>query len=300
MNEAFALYLQENKIEYRTNVKMADYTTFKIGGDADFMCSPKNIAELKSLINWCIKNNFPYFVIGKGSNLLVSDSGIDGVVISLSNFDDIKLISAIEIECSAGCKLSKLCSFALENSLSGLEFAWGIPGSVGGAVYMNAGAYGSEISNCITECTYIDEGGQIVTADVSALNLGYRCSIFSDKNCVIVSAKFKLAPSHQDIIKAQMDDLIFRRKEKQPLEYPSAGSTFKRPTGYFAAALIDECGLKGASVGDAEVSEKHAGFIINKGNATCLDVLTLIKKVSQEVYLQKSVNLEPEVKIIGR
>lgn len=300
MNTAFAQFLDENKIEYVIDELMSAHTTFRIGGPADFMCYPKTTDEIKAIVNWCSKNEFKYFILGNGSNLLVSDNGLDGAVIVLSNFSDIKLISAIEIECGAGIKLSKLCSFALENSLSGAEFAWGIPGTVGGAIYMNAGAYGSEICNIITECTYIDEEGQLVTADVSALNLGYRSSLFSNKNCVIISAKFKLKPEKTDIIKAQMDDLIERRKSKQPLEYPSAGSTFKRPTGYFAAALIEECGLKGESVGDAEVSTKHSGFIINKGNATCSDVISLMKKVAQEVYLQKSVNLEPEVKIIGR
>ncbi len=300
MNTAFAQFLDESKIEYSTNEPMSAHTTFHIGGPADFMCYPKSVDEIKSIVNWCNKNDFKYFVLGNGSNLLVSDSGIDGAVIVLSKFSDIKLASAIEIECGAGNKLSKLCSFALENSLSGAEFAWGIPGTVGGAIYMNAGAYGSEICNIITECTYIDEEGQLVTADVSALELGYRRSLFTDKSCVIISAKFKLKPEKTDVIKAQMDDLIERRKSKQPLEYASAGSTFKRPAGYFAAALIEECGLKGESVGDAEVSTKHSGFIVNKGNATCSDVLSLIKKVTGEVYLQKSVSLEPEVKIIGR
>ncbi len=300
MNSAFKQFLIDNDIEFNTDVKMSDYTTFRIGGNADFICYPKTISEIKILVAWCAKNNFEYFVLGNGSNLLVSDSGINGAVIYLSHFKDIKLTSALEIECGAGVKLSKVCSFALENGLSGLEFAWGIPGTIGGAIYMNAGAYGSEICNVITECTYIDEEGQLVTADVSALELGYRSSVFSNKNCVILSAKFLLKPEKTEIIKAQMDDLIERRKSKQPLEYASAGSTFKRPVGYYAAALIDECGLKGASVGDAEVSTKHAGFIINKGNASCNDVLSLIKKVKQEVYMQKSVVLEPEVKIIGR
>ena len=208
--------------------------------------------------------------------------------------------NAYEIVCGAGIKLSKLCTFALENSLSGLEFAWGIPGTVGGAVYMNAGAYGSDISAVIQECTYIDESGNVVQADVSSLDLGYRKSIFSNSKKVIISAKFRLEFGKKEIIKAQMDELMFRRKSKQPLEFPSAGSTFKRPTGYFAGSLIEECGLKGASVGDAQVSEKHAGFVINKGNASCRDVLSLIAKVKEEVFLRTSVTLEPEVKIIGR
>lgn len=292
--------LNNLKIKYTTFENMAKYTSFKIGGNADFYCEVENINELKALLSFCRKNDVPYFVIGNGSNLLISDDGIEGIVINLKNFSDIRLENAYEIVCGAGIKLSKLCTFALENSLSGLEFAWGIPGTVGGAVYMNAGAYGSDISAVIQECTYIDESGNVVQADVSSLDLGYRKSIFSNSNKVIISAKFRLEFGKKEIIKAQMDELMFRRKSKQPLEFPSAGSTFKRPTGYFAGSLIEECGLKGASVGDAQVSEKHAGFVINKGNASCRDVLSLIAKVKEEVFLRTSVTLEPEVKIIGR
>ncbi len=293
-------YLENEKIEYIQSAQMSEYTSFKIGGPADFLCFPDGLPQLKSLLSFCRDKNVPYFILGNGSNLLVSDLGVEGIVISLKHFNEITYHPAFEISCSAGVKLSKLCTFALENSLSGLEFAWGIPGTVGGAIYMNAGAYNGEISSVLKECTFIDEEGNVVQADVSSLQLGYRSSIFSDSSKVIVSAVFRLRNDRKDNIKAVMDDLINRRRTKQPLEYPSAGSTFKRPQGHFAGALIEECGLKGMAVGDAEVSEKHAGFVINKGSATCNDVLSLISKIKQEVFLHKSVTLEPEVKTVGR
>lgn len=300
LSEILAEYLNNSQIEYLLDQKMSDYTTFKIGGKAECMCFPKTLEEVKDILKFCSQNNIPYLTLGNGSNLLVSDLGIDGIVISLKYFDKVELSSALEVTCGAGVKLSKLCTFALENSLSGLEFAWGIPGTVGGAIYMNAGAYNGEIKNVLTECTYIDGDGNVIQADVSSLELGYRKSIFQNSNAIIISAKFKLMAEDKGIIKAQMDDLISRRKLKQPLEYPSAGSTFKRPSGYFAAALIEECGLKGLTVGGACVSEKHAGFVINTGGATCSDVLTLVQKIKEEVFLQKSVNLELEVKYIGK
>ncbi len=300
MQDSVLNFLESEKIEYIQNAPMSEYTTFKIGGPADFLCMPSCLSQLKALLSFCRIGEIPYFILGNGSNLLVSDLGISGVVISLKYFNEIVYEPAFEIVCGAGVKLSKLCTFALENSLSGLEFAWGIPGTVGGAVYMNAGAYNGEISNVLEECTFIDEEGNVVRADVSSLDLGYRKSIFTDTNKVIISTRFKLKNERKENIKAVMEDLINRRKSKQPLEFPSAGSTFKRPVGYFAGALIEECGLKGESVGDAMVSEKHAGFVVNKGNATCHDVMQLISKIKQEVFLQKSVELEPEVKIIGK
>lgn len=297
---AIANALSGMDIIFREKESMAEHTTFKIGGPADFICEPDSVSRLKDLLSFCRKNSVPYFVLGNGSNLLVSDNGIEGIVISLKRFENVTLENAFEIRCDAGVRLSHLCSVALQNELSGLEFAWGIPGSVGGAIYMNAGAYNSEISSVLKECTYIDESGNTVQADVSGLDFGYRKSIFSDSEKVIINAVFRLTHENRDIIQSRMDDLLRRRKEKQPLEYPSAGSTFKRPTGHFAGALIEKSGLKGASVGGAEVSEKHAGFIINKGSATCRDVLSLISKVKEEVFLKESVVLEPEVKTVGR
>lgn len=297
---AIANALSGMDIIFREKESMAEHTTFKIGGPADFICEPDSVSRLKDLLAFCRKNSVPYFVLGNGSNLLVSDNGIEGIVISLKRFENVTLENAFEIRCDAGVRLSHLCSVALQNELSGLEFAWGIPGSVGGAIYMNAGAYNSEISAVLKECTYIDESGNTVQADVSGLDFGYRKSIFSDSEKVIINAVFRLTHENRDIIQSRMDDLLRRRKEKQPLEYPSAGSTFKRPTGHFAGALIEKSGLKGTSVGGAEVSEKHAGFIINKGSATCRDVLSLISKVKEEVFLKESVVLEPEVKTVGR
>ncbi len=297
---AFCEALNERNINFRENEIMANHTTFKIGGSADFFVEPKNIDEIKLVLNLCKKHEIPYFVLGNGSNLLVSDLGIEGAVISLTELNEVKLDNAIEITAFAGAKLSKLCLTALENQLSGFEFAWGIPGTVGGAVYMNAGAYGSDISAVIKECTYIDENGNVVQADVSSLQLGYRKSIFSETDKIIISAKFRLSPERRENIKAQMDELLSRRREKQPLEYASAGSTFKRPTGNFAGALIEKCNLKGATVGGAQVSEKHAGFVINIGGATCHDVILLMEKIKETVFLETSIMLEPEVKVIGK
>lgn len=300
LNADVTEFLDKQIIEYDLSVPMSEHTTFRIGGNADCVCFPNSLEQLKAMIVFFKETGTPYFVLGNGSNLLVSDLGIDGVVISLKSFCNIHCPSALEIECGAGLKLSKLCSYAMEHSLGGLEFAWGIPGTVGGAIYMNAGAYGSEISAVLRECTFIDEDGKVVQADVSALKLGYRTSLFTNTGSIIVSAKFSLSPCSPEVIRNNMDELMMRRRSKQPLDMPSAGSTFKRPVGGFAAALIDECGLKGASVGGAEVSRKHAGFIVNTGDATCTDVLTLIEKIKKTVFLEKSIVLETEVKHVGR
>lgn len=289
-----AAFFEQNNIEYRFNAPMSEYTTFKIGGPVDCICYPEDTVQLKSILKLCSDTETPYFVLGNGSNLLVSDLGIDGIAISLRNFCDISCPSALEIECGAGVRLSKLCSFAMEQSLGCLEFAWGIPGTVGGAVYMNAGAYGSEMSAVIKECTYISPDGKVVQADVSALDFGYRHSAFSDTDNIILSARFMLAPCATDTIRDNMEELMQRRRDKQPLEYPSAGSTFKRPVGGYAAALIDECGLKGETVGNAQVSEKHAGFIINKEAANSQDIRSLIGLVKSTVYEKFGVELEPE------
>lgn len=203
------------------------------------------------------------------------------------------------ISCGSGAALASVCSYALKNSLSGLEFAWGIPGTVGGAAYMNAGAYGGEMKDIVEAVSYIDENGIIKSFKRDELNFSYRRSVFTDKEYIVTDVLFKLENKSQSEIREKMDELMGKRKSKQPLEYPSAGSTFKRPEGYFAAALIEECGLKGASVGGAEVSEKHSGFIINKNNATCEDVKNLIAYVKKEVYKQKGVELHCEVKFIG-
>lgn len=287
-------------IEINLDEPMNKHTSFKIGGKADVYCEVKTKKALAQLICLCKKNEIPYFIIGKGSNLLISDNGIRGIVIRLGGeFSEMSLTEDGLIRCGSGAALASVCSYALKNSLSGLEFAWGIPGTVGGAAYMNAGAYGGEMKDIVEAVSYIDENGIIKSFKRDELNFSYRRSVFTDKEYIVTDVLFKLENKPQNEIREKMDELMGKRKSKQPLEYPSAGSTFKRPEGYFAAALIEECGLKGASVGGAEVSEKHSGFIINKNNATCEDVKNLIAYVKKEVYKQKGVELHCEVKFIG-
>lgn len=297
-NEIYDLALSLGcKAEFE--VPMSAYTTFKIGGNASLMITPSDDEALAVIIKSCRKNGIVPFIIGNGSNMLVSDDGVDTVVINMCrNTTEIKNLGNGYIECNAGANLSKVCNFALENELSGLEFAFGIPGSAGGAAYMNAGAYGGEMKDILVSCTHIDKDGNFGQLSADELGLGYRTSAYEHNGYVITKLLMKLAPGNYDEIKAKMQELLQRRKDKQPLEYPSAGSTFKRPEGYFAAALIDECGLKGASIGDAQVSEKHAGFVINKGHAKSSDVLDLIKHVQDVVYKEKGVVIEPEVRLI--
>lgn len=285
--------------EFFENEPMSNRTSFKTGGPVDLLVCPDNIEALITILKVCKENNIRTFIIGNGSNILVSDNGLSGVVIRLSNnFADIKLIDDETIYCQSGISMSKLCTFALQNSLSGLEFAYGIPGTAGGAAYMNAGAYGGEMKDVLIKCEHIDENCNLSSFSGDALKLGYRKSVYSSlNNCVITSLIVKLKKADYESIKAKMDENLFKRKSKQPLEYPSAGSTFKRPEGYFAGALIEECGLKGYSVGGAQVSEKHAGFVINKDNATTDDILNLISHIQKTVYEKKGVSLEPEVKI---
>lgn len=285
--------------EFFENEPMSNRTSFKTGGPADLLVCPDNIEALITILKVCKENNIRTFIIGNGSNILVSDNGLSGVVIRLSNnFADIKLIDDETIYCQSGISMSKLCTFALQNSLSGLEFAYGIPGTAGGAAYMNAGAYGGEMKDVLIKCEHIDENCNLSSFSGDALKLGYRKSVYSSlDNYVITSLTVKLKKADYESIKAKMDENLFKRKSKQPLEYPSAGSTFKRPEGYFAGALIEECGLKGYSVGGAQVSEKHAGFVINKDNATTDDILNLISHIQKTVYEKKGVSLEPEVKI---
>lgn len=284
--------------EYSLTAELKDYTSFKIGGKADIMIFPNSISVLSELVAFIRERELPLLVIGKGSNLLISDEGFRGVVINTSHLDSLELLDDTTIKCSCGVSLARLCRFALENSLTGLEFAYGIPGSAGGAAYMNAGAYGGQMSDVLVECEHILPDGSLDSFSGDELDLGYRHSVYSDSDFVIVSLTLRLQKGNNDEIRAKMDDLIQRRKDKQPLEYPSAGSTFKRPEGYFAGALIEQCGLKGCRIGGAEVSEKHAGFLINAGSATCNDVLALIKHCQDTVFKATGVELEPEVKII--
>ncbi len=291
--------LDEYKIEYVLNEPMSRHTTFKIGGDADILVKVKSICELKCIISLAKEFDVPYFILGKGSNILVSDKGIEGLVISLDGINEIK-INSDTIVCGAGVSLRTLCLAAQKASLSGLEFAYGIPGTVGGALYMNAGAYGGEMSQVVISATALDNQGNEIEFSLADMRLGYRTSTFKNTNLIITSVTMKLNSGNPEEIKAAMDDFFSRRRQKQPLEFPSAGSTFKRPEGYFAGALIEQNNLKGVSVGGAQVSEKHAGFVINTGDATCNDVLDLIKKIKDTVKLADGVDLEPEVIFVGR
>lgn len=288
-------FLKEKNIEYICNEPMKNHTTFKVGGNAEFFVKVKSVDELSALIKFITQNNIPYFIIGKGSNLLVSDEGIKGVVIILDgDFEKVE-VNEETITAGAGASLTKMCRTALDNSLSGLEFAYGIPGSVGGAVFMNAGAYGGEMKDCIVSVDYITPKGEIGTYSLDDLQLGYRTSIFKSNKNIVVGCTVSLNKADKEEIKEKMTDLLGRRKSKQPIEYPSAGSTFKRPVGNFAGTLIESCGLKGYTVGGAQVSEKHAGFVINIGNATSKDINTLIEDVQKIVKEKTGYFLETEV-----
>lgn len=277
---------------------MAKHTTFKIGGPARVMAMPESEEQIALIIKECNTLGIRYMVMGNGSNLLVADEGIDACVILLGKgFDEIKLIDEETIYASAGAMLIKMCTFALENSLSGLEFAYGIPGSCGGAAFMNAGAYGGEMKDVLFRCDHIDKNGEKGSLSGDEMQLSYRRSAYYDNGCIVTGLYLKLKKGNPEEIREKMMDLMARRHDKQPLEYPSAGSTFKRPEGYFAGALIEECGLKGASVGGAQVSKKHAGFVINTGGASCKDVLALCKKVSDTVLEEKGVKLEMEIRV---
>lgn len=281
------------------DVPMSKYTTFRIGGNASVMLTPLNDEQLVSIIKECKKENIKPFILGKGSNMLISDDGLKTVVINMCRPEpSIELVNGDTIICDSGMTMSKVCNFALDNGLTGLEFAFGIPGSAGGAAYMNAGAYGGEMKDVLVECRHIDSDGNLGSLKGEELGLSYRTSAYEHNGYIITTLVMKLKKGDKAEIKAKMQELLQRRKDKQPLEYPSAGSTFKRPVGYFAGGLIEECGLKGCSVGGAQVSEKHAGFIINKGGATAQDVLDLIKYVQDRVYEERGIHLEPEVRLI--
>ncbi len=296
---ALIRFCEENSVGFKLNEPMSLHTSFKIGGAADIFISVRSVTELSALLKMCGELNIPRFIIGKGTNLLVSDSGIAGAVISLADMNGIS-VAGEEITCGAGAALSDVCRAALDNSLTGLEFAYGIPGSIGGAVYMNAGAYGGEMSAVVLSAECLMPDGSVSKVQIEDMNFGYRKSVFKENGMTVLSAVLRLKEGNKTEIKEKMDDYISRRKSKQPLEYPSAGSFFKRPEGYFAGALIEKNGLKGVTVGGAQVSVKHAGFIINRGGATCEDVKKLSRKVSDTVFLADGVKLEREVIFVGR
>lgn len=297
--EALADFLENENIEYRQNEPMRAHTTFKIGGEADIFIIPASPAALIYAVKKCNELEIPYFILGNGSNLLVSDGGIEGAVISLAGINGISY-DGEKITCGAGAMLSSVCLKALSLSLAGLEFAYGIPGTAGGALYMNAGAYGGQMADVIESAECLTASGEIKTLKKEDMRLGYRSSVFKKSGLIIISLTLALKKGDKAEIKAEMDELLNRRKQKQPLEYPSAGSTFKRPEGYFAGALIEKNGLKGLTVGGAQVSEKHAGFVINRGGATAADVKALIKKIQKKVFENDGVMLEPEVIFKGR
>ena len=295
MNNLFIKKLTELNISFTTNVPMKDHTSFKIGGPADFFISVNNTDELKSAISLCKEMDIPYMILGNGSNLLVSDEGIRGAVIRLDGEFKSITVNGTEIVCGAGVPLTKLCLEAQRNSLTGLEFGYGIPGTVGGAAYMNAGAYGGEMKDVVVSCTHLDSDMNVGSFSADELDLSYRHSAYMKGEYVLLSVKMKLSEGTPEKIKARMDELMQKRIEKQPLEYPSAGSVFKRPEGAFAAALIEQCGLKGRTVGGAQVSLKHSGFIINIGSATCQDVLDLVEIIRNEVKEKTGYELQREI-----
>ncbi len=275
---------------------MKDYTSFRIGGPAALLLKPKSVEE----ICWIRRNltgRAPVWFIGKGSNLLIPDEGLDGIVVVLGpEFSAVDVLEDGEtLACEAGAPLMKACREALDRGLTGLEFAWGIPGSVGGGVYMNAGAYGGEMKDVVLWCEHVDAEGTLRRMEAEELEYRYRHSFYTGKDLCIVRAAFRLKKGDPEAIRARMDELMERRKSKQPLEFPSAGSTFKRPEGAYAAALIEQCGLKGLRVGGAMVSEKHSGFLINFQDATCADVRELIRQVQEAVFRQTGYRLECEV-----
>lgn len=290
--------LQKAGIPLAEQEPMTRRTTFGIGGPA-LLLRPRSRAELQAAMTLCREAGEEPFILGRGSNLLVSDSGISRPVIQLDGDFTAITREGNTLRCGAGASLIAVCRVAAENSLSGIEWGYGIPGSLGGGVYMNAGAYGGELRDVLTEVTFLDEAGEYRTLPAAELSLSYRHSIFEDRpGTVIVGAVLTLTPGDPAAIRAAMEDYMSRRREKQPLEYGSAGSTFKRPVGNYASALVDQCGLKGLSVGGAEVSRKHAGFIINRGGATAADVRELIAEVQRIVREKTGYTLECEIKYI--
>ena len=282
-----------------TDEPMKKHTTFRVGGNADFFVIPKTVEEVKQTIMLCVEQDMPYYILGNGSNLLVGDKGYRGVVIQIYKEMNNVFVDGQKIKVQAGALLSKIGSVALEAGLTGFEFAAGIPGTMGGAVVMNAGAYGGEMKDVLEEVTVLTKEGEVLILSKEQLDMGYRTSVVAKKDYIVLKATIALELGDRDAIKARMDELKVQRTTKQPLEFPSAGSTFKRPEGYFAGKLIQDAGLRGFQVGGAQVSEKHCGFVINKGDATAADIVELMKQVSERVKEKFGVELEPEVKILG-
>ena len=292
------LYAIAGEDAVQTAEPMKNHTTFRVGGPADYFVAPHTEEEIRKIVALCEEKEIPWFVTGNGSNLVVSDEGYHGVILSVyKNFQGIE-VEGNRIRAKAGSMLVSISQAAREAGLSGMEFASGIPGTLGGGVRMNAGAYGGEMKDVLVSVTYLTREGEIVTEDAANLNLSYRHSIFEENGGCILSAKFHLKRGDSAAIKARMDELMQKRVDKQPLDKPSAGSTFKRPVGAFAAALIDQCGLRGYRHGGAAVSEKHCGFVVNLGGATCADVLALCDEVRAVVKEKTGYDLEKEIRVV--
>ena len=294
----FTRRLENTGIAFLQHEPLAPHTTFKIGGPARWFCEPDSEVKLREVLQICRENNIRFYLLGKGSNILFADEGFDGAVIHIgAAMADIR-VEGNRICAQAGAKLADVCRTAADAGLSGLEFAYGIPGSIGGAVYMNAGAYGGEMRDVLESASFIAADGCVGLVPAEEMELGYRTSVFSRRSGCIVSAVLHLQKGTPEDIRAQMAEFSRRRAEKQPLNFPSAGSTFKRPEGAFAGALIEQCGLRGYSVGGAAVSEKHCGFVINKGGATCRDVLELTDRIAEIVKEKTGFTLEKEIRVV--
>lgn len=278
---------------------MSKHTTFRIGGPADYFVTPSEKEEIKAVVEVCRKEEIPFYIMGNGSNLLVGDKGYRGVIIQVFKKMNGIRTEGTKIYAQAGALLSKVSAAALDASLTGMEFASGIPGTLGGAVRMNAGAYGGEMKQVLVSAEVLTPEGEFLSIPLEELGMGYRTSVIAKNDYVVIEAELELKSGKKEEIKAQMDDLKSKRVTKQPLEFGSAGSTFKRPEGYFAGKLIEDAGLRGFRIGDAQVSEKHCGFVINRGNATAAEVVELMKAVEDTVEEKFGVRLEPEVKRLG-
>ena len=287
------------QLELREHEPMSRHTTFRIGGPARLMALPASRKEAVAAVKAAKELSLAPFFLGNGSDLLVSDQGYDGFVLKTAGLDDVQEVNR-RLRAESGIPLARLAMAALGRELTGLEFAHGIPGTLGGGVTMNAGAYGGELVQVLTSVTFLNEEAEVITLPVEECALTYRHSLFTDHpEWLILGAEFELAQGAPTLIKMKMDELAQKRRSKQPLDLPSAGSTFKRPEGYFAAALIEQCGLKGVGIGGAQVSEKHAGFVVNRGGATADDVRRLMELIQDTVHRETGVTLEPEVKFLG-
>ncbi|MEI3381092.1 MAG: UDP-N-acetylmuramate dehydrogenase [Dorea sp.] len=301
MNQEFYKKLESILTEEQVKIEepMKNHTTFRVGEPAAYFVMPRTAEEVAKVTELCAQENVPYYIVGNGSNLLVSDKGYDGVIIQIYKQMSQVEVKGREIYAQAGALLSMVAKRALDTELAGFEFAAGIPGTLGGACVMNAGAYGGEMKDVLKSVTVLDKDGNVKKLAKDELELGYRTSVIAKKGYIVLDAVIELKEGKAEEIKALMDDLKERRITKQPLEYPSAGSTFKRPEGDFAGKLIQDADLRGFQVGGAQVSEKHCGFVINKDGATASDVIELMRQVSDKVYDKFGVRLEPEVKRLG-